>query len=700
MLRVFHLVKGLGRGGAETLLVRTAETGEADLRTGYGYFLPWKDALVTELQARGCTVKCFPAATVPAMLLQIPSLISYLKLWRPDVIHCHLPWAGIVGRIVGKALGVPVIYTEHNLQERYHRLTRLASKLTWKHQSYVIAVSDQVRDSIQRNHPHEVPVKTVLNGIDCDQFQPLASTPEFRQSLEFEAEDIIVGTIAVFRKQKRLDRWLSIAKNLAGRDPRIQFLLVGDGPLRDELEGLTHRLEISHRCRFVGLHSEIRPYLAEMDVFLMTSEFEGLPVAMLEAMACGVPVVATSVGGIPEVITGDSQGLVCRCDDLVCIEEAVLTLIENNDYRQQIGRAGRERVISSFGMQGMRDALRETYYQCSGRSKSKPAKPPVGYSQVSTQELQTEEILDLMKATLGPGTSVAPRSPEFWAWKHNDNISGPSLGIALKDQESGRLASLRVLMRFQTKNEVGARHHAVRAVDTATHPSFQGKGLFRYLTETLVADARETGISFVFNTPNSNSLPGYLRMGWELVEAWPLQIRWMRHFQSEAVTITPATSKSFQEEIGLEQLLDAVETNLKGLRVAKTVSYVAWRYGSHPGGIYRYVTLREGERLLGLAILRIRRRRQLKEVLLCELFVEDSTQAKILLAKVLGSGLGNYAVASFPGQENLNSALRSHGFFQLPLKQIPFTVLPLDEASAAFVNPRSWCLSAGDLELF
>lgn len=700
MLRVFHLVKGLGRGGAETLLVRTAETGESGIRTGYGYFLPWKDALVSELRHKGCTVKCFPAGSVPAMVAQIPALVFYLKAWRPDVIHCHLPWAGIVGRVVGKILGIPVVYTEHNLQERYHRMTRLANGLTWRLQNCAVAVSDQVRSSIQKNHSSQIPLKTVLNGIDCEQFRPLPADPELMANLGLGADDIVVGTVAVFRAQKRLDHWLSIAKNLAQREPRLRFLLVGDGPLRGELEALALRLGLADRCLFVGLHSEIRPYLSVMDVFLMTSEFEGLPVAMLEAMACGLPVVATSAGGIPEVIQDPSQGIVRGCDDFSGLESAVFDLISDQEYRERMGQAARQRVVSGFGMQGMRESLREIYYECSGISKGRKAKNVKGYSSFSTRELKIDQILELMKLTLGPGSCVAPRSPEFWNWKHESNVVGPSYGIALTEADTGLLASLRVFMRFRFKSGGESEFEAVRAVDTATHPTHQGKGLFRHLTEALIADAQSKGASFVFNTPNSNSLPGYLRMGWELVEAWPLQVRWMRHSPGKVASTPIASPEAFRKEIGLEELLSKFDSLLEKLRIPKTVSYLSWRYGGHPSGIYRLISLREHGRLLGLAILRLRERNHLKEVMICELLFDEPENVRRLIHEVVGSGLGHYIVACFPGQQELRRALRESGFLRLPMKEIPFTVLPLNAMGASCVNPENWHLSTGDLELF
>ena len=120
-LRVFHLIKSLGRGGAEVLLAEGLRVADRERFTyGYGYFTPWKDAVVPSLEAQGAGVVRFDARSNPAILLQAGRVAAFLRRWRADLLHCHLPVAAVAGRVAGKLTGVPVVTTEHNEVEHFH----------------------------------------------------------------------------------------------------------------------------------------------------------------------------------------------------------------------------------------------------------------------------------------------------------------------------------------------------------------------------------------------------------------------------------------------------------------------------------------------------------------------------------------------------------------------------------------------------
>ena len=172
-LKVFHLTKSLGRGGAEVLLCEGIKHADRDRFTyGYGYFIPWKDAVVPELEAQGAEVVCFEARSTPEVLLAVVRVAQFLRRWNTDLVHCHLPVSGVVGRLAGKLAGVPVVYTEHNNMESYHRLSRWANIATWSLQECVIVVSEETGRSAVRHAGDRVPVKVVLNGVDTTTFAP------------------------------------------------------------------------------------------------------------------------------------------------------------------------------------------------------------------------------------------------------------------------------------------------------------------------------------------------------------------------------------------------------------------------------------------------------------------------------------------------------------------------------------------------
>jgi len=368
--RVCQLIKGLGRGGAESLLPQVIRSGADGCEHRVGYFLPWKDALVEELAATGTPVRGFPARSPAGMLLRVPAVARWLRREGADLVHCHLPLAGVVGRLAGRLAGVPVVYTEHNLQERYHPWTRRANLATWRLQAAVVAVSGDVAASIARHADPRVPVRVVLNGIE----PPLSPDPEAvaRARAACGAADgaALVGTVAVLRRQKRLDLWLEAAGAILAEVPEARFVLVGDGPLRDELESEAAALRIAGRVHFAGLQEDVTPWLAAMDLFLTSSEFEGLPLALLEAMSVGLPVVVTRVGGVGEVIEDGASGRLVGFGDPDALAAATVELLRDCALRERLAERGRQVVLERFGVARMARELGEVYREVLARRRN------------------------------------------------------------------------------------------------------------------------------------------------------------------------------------------------------------------------------------------------------------------------------------------------------------------------------------------
>lgn len=368
-IRVFHLIKSLGRGGAETLLpegLRCADRARFEYR--YGYFLPWKDAVVPLLQSEGADVTCFEKRSSLQILLAARRVARALRRHHVDVLHCHLPIAGVLGRIAGRIAGVRVVYTEHNKQERYHPLTRRMNLATWQWQSRAIAVSEDVAASLRAHVRSDVPLQVVLNGVDVDRFSRGATDGrEVRARFGIAADAPVVGTAAVFRVQKRLDHWLAAARRIHQEQPATRFLLVGDGPLRAQVEAQLKALELRDVVYLPGLQEDVRPYLSAIDVYLMSSVFEGLPVALLEAMSMGCTPVCTSVGGIPEVIQTGQNGLLAEAGKPAELADRVLELLGQPERLRGLGAAARRTVEQRFSMTRMQQELEEIYLDVAGR---------------------------------------------------------------------------------------------------------------------------------------------------------------------------------------------------------------------------------------------------------------------------------------------------------------------------------------------
>lgn len=361
---ILHIIKSLGRGGAETLLPETLSKHDQEkYRFHYIYFLPWKHQMVAEIEQAGGRVTCLPAKNNLGIMRRVFQIVSYVRQHNIQLIHCHLPWAGIVGRIAGRLAGVPVLYTEHNTWDKYHKLTYYVNKLSFPSQQGVIAVSEDVAKSIQAHYPKQQPkVQVIKNGINTEKFSHTNPVRrDVRQELGLAPGSIVIGTTCVFRLQKRMLVWLEIAKAVHDLHPDVSFLVVGDGVLREEIHEKARTLHMQGYVHFAGLQSDIRPYLQAMDVFMMSSAYEGLPIGLLEAMSMGCMPACTAAGGIPELVKDSENGV------LVPVSQPMLMVDRLHQYLQQpsgikkLGSAARQTVVQYFSLQKMVAELEHVY---------------------------------------------------------------------------------------------------------------------------------------------------------------------------------------------------------------------------------------------------------------------------------------------------------------------------------------------------
>jgi glycosyltransferase involved in cell wall biosynthesis len=361
-IRVLHIIKSLGRGGAETLLPETLKLHDKDrFEFHYIYFLPWKDQLVDAIFQAGGKVSCFSAKNNIQILLHYRRVIKYISDNEIDLIHCHLPWAGFVGRLVHKATRIPTIYTEHNKQERYHGLTYALNKFSFDWQSLVVAVSRDVETSIKKNINSGTPIEVILNGVNTDTFvRNHDAGLIIRKENGIPEDALVIGTIAVFRFQKRLIEWLEVAKNVSEQNENAYFIIVGDGPLKHEITEKRNALGLANKVIFAGLQTEVKPWLSAMDIYMMTSVFEGLPIALLEAMSMQCAVATTDAGGIKEVIRNEKDGLSLHVDNFQNLPDLIVRL-EDQGYRSLLSQNARLRVMESFSLKTMVANLENVY---------------------------------------------------------------------------------------------------------------------------------------------------------------------------------------------------------------------------------------------------------------------------------------------------------------------------------------------------
>jgi glycosyltransferase involved in cell wall biosynthesis len=295
------LSKGLGRGGTERLLAGTVRHLDRErFEVEVAYLLPWKDAFVAEIEAAGVPVHCLDARRQLSVgwLGRLRRLVDDRDV---DLVHTHMPLPAAAARLALRGNRPAFVHTEHNMWGRYRLPTRLANRLTYGRNAGVIAVSDGVAGSIRS----PVPVEVVTHGIDTERLRPAESEARAaaRAELGLAPDAPVVGTVGNFTAKKDQATLLAAAALVAGDHPGLRVVLVGSGPLEDELRSRAVQLGLGDAVLFAGSRDDVFELLPAFDLFALSSRFEGLPIALLEAMASGVPPVVTRVGGIPEVVT-------------------------------------------------------------------------------------------------------------------------------------------------------------------------------------------------------------------------------------------------------------------------------------------------------------------------------------------------------------------------------------------------------------
>jgi len=326
------------------------------------YFLPWKNQMVEALENAGGKVTCFPASNNIKLIQQYSGVIEYCKTNEIDLIHCHLPWAGFLGRLVFALTKIPVVYTEHNMQERYHIATKKINQFTFNSQSLALGVSEDVSNSIKKNINPKIPVRTLLNGANTDAFRrELPAGITIRQELGIPENALVIGNVAVFRFQKRLIEWLQVFKEIETKNSNVYGIIVGAGPLEKEIKAELIKLKLEKKVFFPGLKTDVKPYFSAMDIFMMSSSFEGLPIALLEAMSMECAIVSTDAGGIKEVIRDKQDGLTCKVEEWKKLSDLCQILIDDPEKLSNYKKAARERAVNSFSLKRMVDSLEEIY---------------------------------------------------------------------------------------------------------------------------------------------------------------------------------------------------------------------------------------------------------------------------------------------------------------------------------------------------
>jgi glycosyltransferase involved in cell wall biosynthesis len=363
--RVLHVVDSLEIGGLERLvhdliIARGGEGTSVACVTSVG---PFGQALrklgiaVTLIGRRG------------GFLLTTLRMWRHLRRFQPDVVHCHnfvgLVYGALAARLAG---AVPAVMTRHGAAAPMGRLgDRLSHYLI--HRVSVVAVSRESTDLMEAWMGSGRPVRYVPNGIFMGSYRHLLARETARAQLDLPESCFIVGIIARVTRAKGHQLLLDVFAGLQSKIPKALLVIVGDGAELPAVKSYIRKLALEKSVLIMGERQDVPTILAALDVFCLPSETEGMPMTVLEAMAVGLPVVASDVGGIPELVKEGHTGLMVPPRAADELGAALLALARDPQRAREMGRAGRERLLKEFCLESTLSAYEEIYREAIGRRR-------------------------------------------------------------------------------------------------------------------------------------------------------------------------------------------------------------------------------------------------------------------------------------------------------------------------------------------
>jgi glycosyltransferase involved in cell wall biosynthesis len=366
-LRVVHVVDSLEIGGLERLVhdLAIARGGGSTSVACLVSLGPFGEAL----RQQGIQVELI--GTKNGIVPTVWRMWRHLRRVRPDVVHCHNLFAHLTGSLGARlAGGIPVVMTKHGAMVPG---TGLGSRLNrfLVRRADVVAVSREAISIMQAWMPTgSRPVRYIANGISLTPYENLPSREEARAQLGLPAGGFIVGIVARVTGLKGHVLLIEVFARLLEKFPGALLLIVGDGAGLVAVRARIQELGVEESMLVMGARSDVPKILAAMDVFCLPSEMEGMPMTVLEAMAAGLPVVTSNVGGIPAVVEAGRTGLMVPARAAEELEAALLALASDPGRARQMGGAGQQSLMREFSLERTIGAYEDLYREAMDRRGS------------------------------------------------------------------------------------------------------------------------------------------------------------------------------------------------------------------------------------------------------------------------------------------------------------------------------------------
>jgi glycosyltransferase involved in cell wall biosynthesis len=358
-MRILHLISSGGLFGAERVAVELSKSlkktyhCEPILGVIRNVYNPHEEIL-EEAERNDILHTVFSCRSQLDFRL-VFSIREFIKKNRIDIIHCHGYKSNFYGLLASKGQ-VPSVTTNHNWLTAHWKLKTycLLDSLWIRFFDRIIAVSNEVKNDMLRFKIPKEKISMIDNGIALERFAKQVETNNtMKDQLGFDEKTRIIGTIGSLGIEKGHIYLLEAARQILDRVKDLRFLIVGDGPLRKPLEEKSEKLGIKEQVIFMGQRKDIPELLMAMDIFVLPSIKEGLPMALLEAMAAKRPVIATRVGAIPKVIENKDTGVLVEPKDIKGLRDAIMNLLSDPGRMDLLARKGFDRVCMDFSSDEM-----------------------------------------------------------------------------------------------------------------------------------------------------------------------------------------------------------------------------------------------------------------------------------------------------------------------------------------------------------
>jgi len=357
-MKILQVVLNLKYGGLEKLVIQLSEQLIKDGYETEIVCLEERGDIAIEAQGKGIKVYCLEKkhGFDYGLIFKLGSLI---KKSKANIVHTHNTSALIYGSFAARLAGVPSINTRHSRRdEKIH-------SFIWNLNKYVVMVSKDTKDYVMKfNRINKKKAEVVYNGINVDAMG-IDYSEDFkmkkRKELGLRQDSFILGNIGRLVLDKDQATLIKAFRKLIKRKFNGELVIVGDGPLREKLVKLIEEYGLQQYVKLLGFRDDIPEILSIFDVYVLSSIREGVSLTLLEAMAASKPVIATQVGGNPEVVVEKETGHLVPCGFPERIESAVSRLYVNRDLAEKMAIAGKKRVENMFSLKHMTDGYKSLY---------------------------------------------------------------------------------------------------------------------------------------------------------------------------------------------------------------------------------------------------------------------------------------------------------------------------------------------------